>query len=70
MPARRPLATPREIAEYTGLTEAGLSQMRYLGRGPKFIKVTGRQVRYRWEDVDGWLDASTKTRTDDRNGAA
>ncbi|MFE7719590.1 helix-turn-helix transcriptional regulator [Nocardia rhizosphaerihabitans] len=59
----RPLATPREVAAYTGLTEPALAQLRYLGRGPKFLKITGRHVRYRWEDIEAWLESSTRQST-------
>ena len=37
-----------------------LSQWRYLGRGPRYMKV-GRLVRYRRSDVETWLDANTVT---------
>jgi len=60
----KPLAKPEEVGEVMGLTVAELAQMRYTGRGPKYVKVTGRQVRYRWEDVQQWLDERTRRRTD------
>lgn len=66
----RPLATSREVAEYTGLTEAGLAQLRYTGRGPRFIKVTGRQVRYRWADIEEWIERRSAQSTADRPGVA
>jgi predicted DNA-binding transcriptional regulator AlpA len=65
-PDRRALARPIEVADTVGLTTAQLKQMRYLGQGPKFIRVTGRQIRYRWEDVDAWLDSQTCSRADQR----
>lgn len=37
--------------------------MRYLGRGPKYIRVTGKQLRYRWSDVLEWVEAQARTRT-------
>ena len=60
--ARRPLATPGELAEYLGNTVDGLAQWRFRGTGPRFIKV-GRQVRYHWEDVEAWLSAQTFEQT-------
>lgn len=33
------LATPAQVAKYLHTTEAALAQMRYMGNGPKFIKV-------------------------------
>lgn len=59
------LATPKEVAERLRYTTEGLSQMRYKGNGPKYIKLGGRAVRYRWSDVEAWLDEQTKQRTDD-----
>lgn len=55
----RPLATIEEFCEFIGVTREQASQMRVLGTGPKFIKVTGRQVRYRWSDIEAWLDENT-----------
>ncbi|HEX5493231.1 MAG TPA: helix-turn-helix domain-containing protein [Mycobacteriales bacterium] len=52
---RRPLASPGEVADYLGVTEPTLKTWRYTRTGPKWSKV-GRHVRYRWSDVDAWLD--------------
>lgn len=52
---RRPLATPEEVADYYGVPVATLYQWRHRGVGPRASKV-GRHVRYRWEDVEKWLD--------------
>lgn len=59
----RTLATDRDFCEYAGLTRGQSAQLRYLGTGPKFIKVTGRQIRYRWEDIEAWVEARTRQRT-------
>ncbi|ORB68945.1 DNA-binding protein [Mycolicibacterium tusciae] len=61
------LGTPAEVAEYLRTTVANLAQLRYTGRGPKFIKV-GRRVLYRWSDIADWLDGNTLQRTDDPHG--
>lgn len=60
------LLTADELADYLHLTVGHLSQLRYLGTGPRFVRVTGRQVRYRVSDVDAWLAAKTCTRSDER----
>jgi hypothetical protein len=57
------LATAGQVAEYLHTNVNSLAQMRYLGNGPKFIKV-GRLVRYRWADVLDWLAQNTMRRTD------
>lgn len=62
----RPLATDKEFAAFAGLTTAQVAQLRYLGRGPRFIRVTGRQIRYRWDDIHDWLQAQTFSRSDQR----
>jgi len=58
------LGTPGEVAEYLRTSVGRLAHLRYMGRGPKFIKV-GRKVLYRWSDVSKWLDRNTLQRTDD-----
>lgn len=67
IPADLDIASPRQVAELLNTTEAGLAQMRYRGRGPKFVKI-GRKVLYRWSDVRDYLDANTCQRTDDPRG--
>lgn len=63
-------ASPKEVAAYLHTSEAGLAQLRYLGKGPKFCKVGARKVIYRWADVAAYLDANTCQRSDDPRGAA
>ena len=38
-PEMSDLGTPPEVAEYLHSTVAQLAQFRYMGRGPKFVKV-------------------------------
>jgi len=49
------LLTPNEVAEALQIPPATLPQWRYLGRGPKYVKV-GRHVRYRTVDLERWID--------------
>lgn len=63
MPPLVPLASPDEVGQYLGLTTQQLAQMRYEGKGPRFLKPTGRQIRYRWEDVEAWLASRSYTQT-------
>lgn len=53
--ARRPLATPPQIAEYLGVPLATVYQWKYRGNGPKLIKV-GRHLRARWSDIEAYLE--------------
>lgn len=51
---RTPLATPGEVASYLQKPEKTLAEWRYRGIGPRYLSV-GRDVRYRWPDVEEWL---------------
>lgn len=53
---RRPsLATTPQVAAYLDVPDATLIAWRYKGTGPSFIRV-GRHIRYRWSDIEAWLD--------------
>lgn len=60
---RRPLASPEELSDFLGVPVKTLYQWRHRGTGPKVTKV-GRHIRYRWKEVEAWLDSQT-----DRNAA-
>lgn len=50
------LLTPIQVADMIGVTEWCLRNWRHKGnKGPKFIKLGERFVRYRQSDVDAWL---------------
>ena len=49
------LATPHEVADHLGIPPATLYQWRHRGIGPRAARV-GRHLRYRWADVDAWVD--------------
>jgi predicted DNA-binding transcriptional regulator AlpA len=57
----------QEFLSERGIEELGLASRRtlqawrLLGRGPRFIKVGGRSVRYRLADVEAWLAGQTVT---------
>lgn len=59
-----PLLESSIIADLLGTTPQNLAQMRYRGTGPRFIKLGVRSVRYRWSDVEAWLEANTLTQSD------
>lgn len=52
------LATVSEVAEALNVTESALAQQRYRHQGLPFVRV-GRSVRYRWSDVEAYLQAQT-----------
>lgn len=56
-PNTKPL-TPQQLADYLGTTIKKLAKMRHDGTGPMFVKF-GRDVRYRWHDVQAWMEQQT-----------
>lgn len=63
---KRPLATDKDFAEFASISVGQVAQMRYTGHGPKFVRITGRKVRYRWDDIDVWIAEQTFSRSDQR----
>ena len=59
MMTRQTLLGPADVATYLGVTEKTLAQWRWLRRGPRWVKVGGR-IRYRWADVEKWLDEQAR----------
>lgn len=52
---KRPLGSVEEVSKYLGIPVATLYVWRHRGTGPRASKV-GRHLRYRWSDVERWLD--------------
>lgn len=52
---RRPLASVAEVSVYLRVPVSTIYQWRYRGVGPRAVRV-GRYLRYRWEDVERWLE--------------
>ncbi|NKS00927.1 DNA-binding protein [Rhodococcus hoagii] len=69
-PNRQALATPAEVAKHLHTTAGSLAQQRYKGTGIPFVKIDGRRVLYRWEDVEAYVESRLVTRTDERPGSA
>lgn len=47
--------TIKQLAEVLQVPVATIYQWRYLGEGPKGIRVSGRHVRFRRSDVEAFL---------------
>ena len=63
--------SPQEAAELIpGMTTSNLAQLRFTGKGPKFLKPTPRTVVYRERDIVQWLEASERTSTADTASVA
>ena len=59
---------PVETAAFLKKSLGALAQWRYLGQGPRFVKL-GRSVRYRVSDVEAWLDQQTRQHTGEPSNA-
>lgn len=55
--------TVSEAEVYIPMSRNQLAQLRYTGKGPKFLKPTSRIVLYRKCDIDEWLNKSEHTST-------
>lgn len=49
------LVSPQQLAEYLGIPLKSVRNWRTTGSGPRGIRV-GKHVRYRWSDVEAWLE--------------
>ncbi len=58
------LLTEQRVAQLLQVTVKTLQAWRVRGGGPPFVKV-GRCVRYRLEDVEAYVAASTRRSTSD-----
>jgi predicted site-specific integrase-resolvase len=54
------LFTPTTVADLLGVRPETLSQWRWRGKGPTYVKVGGL-VRYRHADLTAWLATRTHT---------
>lgn len=54
--ARKPMASPAELAAYLGLSIETVYAWRKTGYGPKGIRA-GRHVRYPWTAIDAWVES-------------
>lgn len=64
------LMTAGEAGDLLAMTTGALAQLRYAGTGPKYLKLGGRSVRYRREDLEEWLRQCTRTCTSQRVNAS
>jgi len=55
MPNHKRLVDVVELASYLGVPVKTLYAWRYKRKGPPALRV-GRHLRYRWSDVDRWVD--------------
>ncbi|GHF32178.1 hypothetical protein GCM10017044_28900 [Kordiimonas sediminis] len=51
-----PLLNERQAAAYLNQSIRTLQGWRLRGGGPRFVKISGRSVRYRIEDINTWIE--------------
>jgi len=52
------LLTTQEVSETLGVTVNTLQIWRHQGKGPRYIKLSRRAIRYRAGDCQEWLENS------------
>lgn len=57
------LINEQEAAEFLGYTIRALQNWRVRGGGPRFVKVSGRSVRYRRRQLIEWADSKMVSHT-------
>ncbi len=62
-----PLLTEGEAATYLRFTRRALQAWRCQGRGPRYVKISARAVRYRLEDLEQWIAERLRSSTWDRD---
>ena len=61
------LLTPEDLADRWNLTETTLSQWRWNGCGPRYIKM-GKGIRYRLSEIERFEDQKTCQDTSEYGG--
>ena len=59
------LLTEGEVAAFLKLTKRALQAWRCRGYGPPFVRISGRAIRYRRQDVSQWIGAKLRSSTSD-----
>lgn len=50
------LLTSEDTAHEIGVTVTTLATWRHQGKGPKFVRIHGRTIRYRRVDIVAWVN--------------
>lgn len=57
------LLDPTEVGEILGLSARSLERWRSEGRGPVYVRLSARRIRYRRADVDRWINRQVRAST-------
>lgn len=52
-----PLLDEKQASELLGVSPRALQSWRQNGRGPSYVRISSRCVRYRISDIDCWIDS-------------
>jgi len=63
---RRLLLNERAAAQTLSLTPRALQAWRASGRGPKYVRISARCIRYRFQDLERWIESNLRENTADR----
>ena len=59
----RPLLTANQAAERLGVPPSVLERWRGTGEGPAFIRLSGRYIRYRPDDLEAFIQNARRNST-------
>ncbi len=62
-PAPMKLLTARQAGELLGVSPETLERWRGAGTGPAFIKLSGRYIRYRQDDLEAFIQNARRRST-------
>ncbi|MFT6558341.1 helix-turn-helix transcriptional regulator [Sneathiella sp.] len=68
-PSQDRLMTEKEAAAFMGYTMRALQNWRLRGGGPNYVKVSSRSIRYRFRDINDWIEARIINNTSQMTGA-
>ena len=51
------LLDEQQASELIGVTPRALQAWRQKGRGPSYVRISSRCVRYRLSDLNSWIDS-------------
>ena len=60
-----PLLTTGQAAAWLGYTERMLEARRLRGGGPKYVRISARAVRYRFCDLENFVESCLRSSTSD-----
>ena len=60
--------TTQQAAEFLSLKPTTLNQWRWSGKGPKYVRIGERTIRYRHQDLQHWINSFNWMRHHSVNG--